>query len=55
MIAEAFFGTFAFVPVVDGKLIKESPVKQLETGAVNGVSHSCPFRFHHWQSIAFVY
>ena len=40
----AFFGTFAFVPVVDGELIRESPGKQLRAGAVNGVSVSiCDF------------
>jgi hypothetical protein len=38
--ASAFFGTFAFVPVVDGELIRESPGKQLSAGAVNGVSVS---------------
>jgi hypothetical protein len=36
--ASVFFGTFAFVPVVDGELIRESPGKQLSAGAVNGVS-----------------
>jgi hypothetical protein len=35
--AAAFFGTFAFVPVVDGEFIRESPGRQLSAGAVNGV------------------
>jgi cholinesterase len=33
-----FFGTFAFVPVVDGTLITERPTQLLKQGKVNGVS-----------------
>jgi hypothetical protein len=33
-----FFGTFAFVPVVDGTLITDRPTQLLKQGKVNGVS-----------------
>jgi carboxylesterase type B len=33
-----FFGTFAFVPVVDGTFIAERPTQLLKQGKVNGVS-----------------
>lgn len=33
-----FFGTFTFVPVVDGEFIVERPTLTLERGSVNGVS-----------------
>ncbi|KAL0578556.1 hypothetical protein V5O48_003457 [Marasmius crinis-equi] len=32
----AFFGTFAFVPVVDGTFIKQRPIEALKEGKVNG-------------------
>ena len=32
-----FFGTFAFVPVVDGSFIIERPTELLKAGKVNGV------------------
>ena len=35
-----FFGTFTFVPVVDGEFIVERPTLTLERGKVNGVSQS---------------
>jgi carboxylesterase type B len=34
-----FFGTFAFVPVVDGTFIAERPTQLLKQGKVNGVSY----------------
>ena len=33
----AFFGTFIFVPVVDGRLIPRRPTEILREGSVNGV------------------
>ena len=32
-----FFGTFVFVPVVDGSFITERPTQLLKAGKVNGV------------------
>lgn len=32
-----FFGLFAYVPVVDGKFIQESPTKAILAGKLNGV------------------
>ena len=32
-----FFGTFVFVPVVDGSFITERPTELLKAGKVNGV------------------
>lgn len=37
-----FFGTFAFVPVVDGTLVTERPTQLLKQGKVNGVSCAYP-------------
>jgi len=34
-----FFGTFVFVPVVDGTFITERPTQLLKQGKVNGVRH----------------
>lgn len=34
----AFYGTFSFVPVVDGTFILERPTVTLTNGQVNGVS-----------------
>ena len=36
--ASGFFGTFVFVPVVDGSFITERPTELLKAGKVNGVS-----------------
>ena len=36
--ASGFFGTFVFVPVVDGSFITERPTEILKAGKVNGVS-----------------
>lgn len=33
------WGTFAFLPVTDGKFIQERPSKQLAEGRVNGLNH----------------
>ena len=35
--ARGFFGTFVFVPVVDGSFITERPTELLKAGKVNGV------------------
>ena len=35
--ASGFFGTFVFVPVVDGSFITERPTELLKAGRVNGV------------------
>ena len=35
--ASGFFGTFVFVPVVDGSFITERPTELLKAGKVNGV------------------
>ena len=35
--ASGFFGTFVFVPVVDGSFITERPTELLMAGKVNGV------------------
>ena len=35
--ASGFFGTFVFVPVVDGNFITERPTELLKAGKVNGV------------------
>ena len=35
--ASGFFGTFVFVPVVDGSFVTERPTELLKTGKVNGV------------------
>ena len=35
--ASGFFGTFIFVPVVDGSFITERPTELLKAGKVNGV------------------
>lgn len=35
--ASGFFGTFVFVPVVDGTFITERPTQLLTVGKVNGV------------------
>ena len=32
----AKYGQWAFVPVTDGKFVKQRPSEQLSTGAVNG-------------------
>ena len=34
----AFYGTFIFVPVVDGTYITERPSEALRKGKINGVS-----------------
>ena len=34
-----FYGTFVFVPVVDGSFITESPTELLKAGKVNGVRY----------------
>lgn len=39
--ANAFFGTFIFVPVVDGTFITERPTEALKKGKINGVSFLC--------------
>lgn len=36
---QALYGTFAFVPVVDGDFIRESPIQALRRGRLNSVSH----------------
>jgi hypothetical protein len=36
--SDAFFGTFTFVPVVDGELIRERPSIAFKEGKFNGVS-----------------
>ncbi|KAF4614285.1 hypothetical protein D9613_007996 [Agrocybe pediades] len=36
ILDSGFFGTFAFVPVVDGTLITDSPINLLKQGKVNG-------------------
>ena len=35
--ASGFFGTFVFVPVVDGRFITERPTELLKAGKLNGV------------------
>ena len=35
--ASGFFGTFVFVPVVDGSFITDRPTELLQAGKVNGV------------------
>ena len=37
LVVSAFYGTFIFVPVVDGKFIVERPTITLSKGRVNGV------------------
>ena len=37
--ASGFFGTFVFVPVVDGSFITERPTELLKAGKVNGVRY----------------
>ena len=37
VIAAGFFGTFTFVPVIDGSFITQSPTVALSQGKVNGV------------------
>jgi cholinesterase len=37
-----FFGTFVFVPVVDGRFITDRPSKLLKAGTVNGVRSPSP-------------
>ncbi len=39
--ANGFYGTFIFVPVVDGTFITERPSEALKKGKVNGVSLLC--------------
>ena len=34
----AFYGTFATVPVVDGEFIRDGPTKIIQSGKLNGVS-----------------
>lgn len=34
---EAFFGTFAFSPVVDGKFVTQAPSQAMAEGKFNGV------------------
>jgi carboxylesterase type B len=36
-ILGGFFGTFSFVPVIDGSFITQSPTTALSQGKVNGV------------------
>ena len=44
LVASAFYGTFAFVPVIDGTFIVERPSVTLGKGRVNGVRHClCSF------------
>ena len=39
-ISEAFFfGTFGFVPVVDGSFIQERPYEAINSGKLNAVGH----------------
>ncbi len=38
LCGSGFFGTFVFVPVVDGDFIKQRPALALLEGKVNGVS-----------------
>lgn len=40
ILASFFFGTFGFVPVVDGSFIEERPYEAILAGKLNGVS-SC--------------
>lgn len=40
---QALYGTFAFVPVVDGDFIRESPIKALRRGKLNSVT---PLHLH---------
>lgn len=35
-----FFGSFVFVPVVDGIFITDRPTQLLKQGKVNGVRHA---------------
>ncbi|KZP16256.1 alpha/beta-hydrolase [Athelia psychrophila] len=35
-VTDSFYGTFAFVPVIDGKLIVERPTQTLKKGRLNG-------------------
>jgi len=44
----AFYQTYIFVPVIDGKFIVENPVVTLDRGMVNGVSFIC----HHLSIIS---
>ncbi len=39
--ANGFYGTFIFVPVVDGTFITERPTEALKKGKVNGVCLLC--------------
>ena len=39
---QGFFGTFFFVPVVDGEFIVERPLETLQKGHGNGVSSRLP-------------
>ena len=40
IVESAFYGTFPFVPVVDGTLIVERPTVTLARGKVNGVRNN---------------
>ena len=44
--ASGFFGTFVFVPVVDGSFITDRPTKLLKAGKINGVRW--PYLFTNW-------
>ena len=44
----AFYQTYVFVPVIDGKFIVENPVVTLDRKTVNGVSFIC----HHLSIIS---
>ena len=38
VVSSAFYGTYVFVPVVDGAFITERPTVTLDRGITNGVS-----------------
>ena len=47
IVESAFYGTFAFVPVIDGMLILERPTVTLSRGQVNGVRDNLCFIFRY--------
>ena len=47
LASSAFYGTYVFVPVVDGTFIVERPTVTLAKGQVNGVRDNFGFIFRH--------
>ena len=45
--SSGFFGTFVFVPVVDGSFITERPTQLLKAGKLNGVREIHFILIHH--------